>query len=286
MATLQTYLTATQRLLHDANFKYWTQPTLIDAINGACKRVVGDSGCNRLLQSVPLVPGRETYTYGSVVSVTVTAGGSGYNTQPFQVLFENPPAGGVTATGVGVLNGGAIASITITNPGSGYVDPPTVFINGGGGGGTGAAATSGILSANTLDVMNITVFWGSEQYILGRRSFTEFQAGIRSWTGFTNRPLLCASYGQSQWFIGPIPDQIYQSQWDSIIVPDDLVNVTDQSVITYPYSECVAYYAAHTAKFQEQSYDEADRFLQLYTQKMRYSLRSVMLRQLANAYGA
>jgi hypothetical protein len=33
VATLQTYLTATQRLLHDANFKYWTQQTLIDAIN-------------------------------------------------------------------------------------------------------------------------------------------------------------------------------------------------------------------------------------------------------------
>jgi len=56
-------------------------------------------------------------------------------------------------------------------------------------------------------------------------------------------------------------------------------------VIQYPYTECVAYYAAHTAKYQEQSYQEAEVFLKDYTRKMFYSRRSVMMRALPSAYG-
>jgi hypothetical protein len=310
VATLQTYLNETQRLLHDANAKVWQIPTLIAAINQARRRSVGDSSCNRQIQSVTLSAGREVYAYGSVVSVTITNGGTGYTVAP-TVTFSAPPAGGTAATGTAVIDLGSVTKINIVNPGSGYLTAPTVTLTGGNftswinnasvvlpwvnnlsnivawvSNNITATAVASILNPNTLDVMNITVSWGSQEYILGRRAFTEFQAGIRSWTGFKQRPLLCASYGQNQWFIGPIPDQDYESQWDSIITPNDLVNLTDRCVVGYPFNECVAYYAAHICKFQEQSYAEAEIFLQQYTRKMMYSRRSVMLRQLPSTYYA
>ena len=127
MATLQTYLTATQRLLHDANAKYWTVSTLTDAINAACKRVVGDSGCNRQLQTVYLSGNLELYTYGGVSGAIVTRAGSGYTSVP-AVTFSTPPTGGTTATGTAVLLNGTVNQINVTSTGSGYTSTPTVTI--------------------------------------------------------------------------------------------------------------------------------------------------------------
>ena len=279
MATLQKFLTKTQRLLHDANFKYWTQPTLIDAINDAQSRAVGDSGCNRSLQTVYLSGGLEVYAYGCVTGANVTAGGSGYTSAP-AVSFSGGGGSGAAATAV-LLNG-AVSQIQVTNIGTGYNTAPAVSFSGGGG--TGAAATASILDPSTLDTMNITVLWGTERIILNRMSFTQFQATVRSWQGYTQRPCYAASYGQNNWYLGPIPDQFYISEWDTIINPPTLVNLTDVSVVEYPYTECIPYYAAHVAKFQEQSYAEAEKFLQIYQQKMLYSRRSVMMRMLPSAY--
>ena len=283
MATLQDYLNQTQRLLHDANAKYWTVQTLKDAINGAQKRVVGDSACNRILQTVFLSGGLELYGYGMVSGGLVTSGGTLYLTAP-AVTINPPPTGGSQAYAIAVLLNGSVSQIQVTNGGSGYVTTPNMLIAAPGGGGATATATASIIRADTLDTLNITVMWGSQRVILNRMAFTQFQATVRSWTGFTQRPCYCANYGQNQWYIGPIPDQFYVSEWDTIMIPHDLVNPTDVSVIQYPFSECVAYYAAHTAKYQEQSYSEAEKFLQIYTAKMLYSRRSVMLRMLPSAY--
>lgn len=281
MSTLQDYLTRTQRLLHDANFKYWTQKTLIDAINDARFRVVGDSGCNRLLQTIYLSGGLEVYTYGGVTGANITAGGTGYTSAP-AVSFTGGGGSGAAATAV--IAKGAVSQIQVTNAGTGYTSAPAISFSGGGG--TGAVALPSILNPLTMDVMNITVLWGSERYIMNRMSFTQFQATIRSWQNYTQWPCYCASYGQNTWYLGPIPDQFYISEWDSIIQPSPLVNLTDSDVrtIEYPYDQCVSYYAAHVAKFQEQSYAEADKFLQIYTQKMMYSRRAVMMRMIPNVY--
>ena len=283
MATLQSLLTATQRLLHDANFKYWSQQALTDAINIAQKRVVGDSACNRSLQQIYLSGGLELYGYGQVSGAQVISGGTGYTSAPI-VTFGASQTGGTTATGTTAITNGSVTQVNVTNGGSGYtaapiasIAPPTI--------GAGATCAPTVVNINTLDVMNITVLWGTQRYILGRKAFTDFQATVRSLQNWNQYPILCASYGQTQWYLGPIPDQPYYSEWDTIINPSDLVNLTDTSVVGYPYSECIPYYAAHTAKYQEQSYNEAAQFLQIYTQKMSYSRRSVMMRMIPTPYG-
>lgn len=282
--TLQSYLNDTRRLLHDALAKYWTDADLIVAINKACRRAVADSTCYRTLQTVYLSGNLELYSYGMTTGANVTSVGSGYTSTPAVVFAAPTTAGGVTATGVAIVTNGTVTQIQVTNGGSGYTSAPAVTFTGGGG--TGAAATASILDPNTMDVLNVTVLWGNVRVTLDVMSFTQFQATVRAWTGYTQRPGCRAVYGQSQHYIGPIPDQFYVTEWDTTIVPPDLVNYTDTSVVLYPYSEAVPYYAAHVAKFEEQSYNDSDRYIGLYQRKMQYAIRARMMRMLPSSYQA
>ena len=84
-----------------------------------------------------------TTTAGEGVGYTrITAAGSGYTTAT--VTFSAPPAGGTTATGTAILNGGRLVGINVTNAGSGYTTAPTITITGNG---TGAAATATLTSS-------------------------------------------------------------------------------------------------------------------------------------------
>lgn len=85
---------------------------------------------------------------GAVFSVTVTAGGSGYTSNPTVTL--SAPVANATATAT--VSGGAVTGFTIVSGGAGYAGvAPTVTI---GGPGTGAIATAivtnGVVSAITL----------------------------------------------------------------------------------------------------------------------------------------
>ena len=85
-----------------------------------------------------------------VGSITVAAAGSGYETAP-TVTLSAPPAGGVQATATATLTDDEITSFTVTNAGSGYVTAPTVTLSGGGGtGGSGTAVLAGPVTAVTI----------------------------------------------------------------------------------------------------------------------------------------
>jgi hypothetical protein len=79
----------------------------------------------------------QAVTVGSVVAVTVNAGGSGYSSAP-TVTFSDPPsqpAGSTiataTATGYAILVSGAVNQVVITSGGLGYSDAPTITFSGG-----------------------------------------------------------------------------------------------------------------------------------------------------------
>jgi hypothetical protein len=85
-----------------------------------------------------------TATLSPVGSTTITAAGTYTGTTP-SVTFSAAPAGGVTATGVAILNaaGTALVGILVTNPGLYTVgSPPTITIGAGGGTATAALATA------------------------------------------------------------------------------------------------------------------------------------------------
>lgn len=65
---------------------------------------------------------------GSVETITVVNGGSGYNSVP-NIVITSSFGSGATATATVV--GGSVTAITITNAGTGYMSTPTVSIVGG-----------------------------------------------------------------------------------------------------------------------------------------------------------
>jgi phage tail sheath protein FI len=73
---------------------------------------------------------------GTVQSVQITSGGTGY-TSPVSVVFGAPNVpGGVQATGHAVLGAtGDIEAIVIDNPGSGYTSAPSITVTGSAGSG-------------------------------------------------------------------------------------------------------------------------------------------------------
>ncbi len=74
---------------------------------------------------------------GSILSVNVTAGGTGYTTPP-SVSFTGGV--GTGAAGTATVVNGIVTAVTVTSGGSAYTSAPVVSFAGGGG--TGATATS------------------------------------------------------------------------------------------------------------------------------------------------
>ena len=83
------------------------------------------------------------YDVKSLLSASVTAGGSGYSSVPTVAITGG---GGYGATATATISGGAVTAITVTNPGREYTSTPTITISGGGGSSATATATVGTVT--------------------------------------------------------------------------------------------------------------------------------------------
>ena len=81
---------------------------------------------------------------GSVGSIAVIAGGSGYTAIPTVTISAPNNANGVQALASATISGGAVTTINLSEAGTGYTVAPTVTLSGGGG--TGANAVAGIVT--------------------------------------------------------------------------------------------------------------------------------------------
>jgi hypothetical protein len=276
MATLSSYITEVQRLLHDANSVFWTTSELTDYINDARERVARDTGCLRTLQ-ITATPISSTGVPATVwtAGATVTAG---------QFIFNNIFIYEVTGSGV-------LSTTPPPYPASGYTFPPsTPFTDG-----TATLQYSGpaeiipyanIATGTTLDILNVNIYWGNSRIPLRYLPWSNFNAQLRYWQNYVGRPVCFSVYGQNTIYIGPVPDQAYVVEIDSTILPTALSlntpNVNDQ--IQDPYTTPVAFYAAYKAKYKEQSYGEAEIYKQEYAKQVQAVLNSVYTRRIPDPY--
>jgi len=279
MATLSSYLTEVQRLLHDANAVFWSTSELTDYINEARERVVRDTGCLRTLQitSTPL----------SNTGVVAIPWSNGLAVTAGQFIFSNIFI-------YQVITGGVLATDAAPYPTASATFPPSgTFTNG-----TATLQYSSnceIISLaalpnalQTLDVLNVTLYWGNSRIPLRYLPWTNFNAQLRYWQNYVGRPICFSTYGQGQLYIAPVPDQSYAIEVDTVILPTalSLNNPTQVDSIVDPYTTPVAFYAAYKAKYKEQSYGEAEIYKQEYAKHVQAVLNSTYTRRIPDPYSS
>ncbi len=142
-----------------------------------------------------------------------------------------------------------------------------------------------LASANkTIDVLNINLYWGNTRVPLRYLPWTQFNAELRFWQNYSGRPVAFSLYGPKKYFLGPVPDQVYQTELDTVILPNELVNDSSTEQIPTPFTDPVAYYACRQAKYKEQSYGEAEIFKQEYTKEVKNVLASTYTRRMPSPY--
>ena len=137
---------------------------------------------------------------------------------------------------------------------------------------------------SVVDILGISLYWGNTRYKLNYMPFSQLDAYARAWQLYQDRPVIFSRMGGLQVYVGPIPDQAYITDWDVAITPAALVATTDVDPIPAPFNSPVKYYAAHLAKFKEQSYGEADMFEKKYAREGLRAQRVFMTRVLPNPY--
>jgi hypothetical protein len=277
MATLNGYITEVRRLLHDANGNFYSDSELTDYINGARERVARDTGCLRKLQvsQTPIAPvgytgnpvpwaantavSLNTLIFSNIFTyVVTTAGVTGDQPPAYPDSYSNFPPSTPFANG----------TAQIQYVGNCEIIPYASLPEGG----------------QTLDILNINVFWGNSRYPLSYQPWTQFNAQLRYWQNYIGRPVAFSVFGQSQIYISPVPDQVYTIEVDTTILPLPLVNGAEVDTIIDPYTTPVAYYAAYTAKFKEQSYGESEIYYQQYVNKVRSVLNTTFTRRMPDPY--
>jgi len=281
---LSGYITEVRRLLHDANANFYTDQQLTDYINSARERVVRDTGCLRTIQVTQSpAPVANPLNGATATNPVIWTGNTAYTLNSF--VFSNVYTYQVTTAGT--------TSDTAPPYPQGQTNyPPTTQFFNGTCGLTYVADCEQIpystlpQGLNTLDIVNINLYWGNSRVPLNYLAWSDFNARLRFWQNNVSRPVAFSVYGQNTIYIGPVPDQAYQLEIDTVILPSPL-NINTPTVtdtIIDPYTSAVKFYAAYLAKYYEQSFGEAEIYKQEYTKQAISILNSVFTRRVPSVY--
>lgn len=136
----------------------------------------------------------------------------------------------------------------------------------------------------TIDILGIQNIFGNTRYSLRFYEYTYLTAFYRPWTQYQQLPVAFSIYGPNIVYIAPAPNVNYpNTEFDTAIVPDNLINDNTDDIIPEPYTDAVKYYAARLAKLRMQQYEEALAFDKLYTQRVN-ELNAMYPRRIHNIY--
>lgn len=300
------YIKQAQRFLHDGNTRLINPEDLISYANRARREVAMRTQSIRVLPPIS----------GSVVSATITAGGSGYTNPSVAVSPPDFPSGrapypsGAQATATIKQTGGQITDIEITYGGFGYFQPTITITDPTG---SGAAATANLSWINqtvtnqeayqfsnidtssfpgvgpVFAVQSVSMIYANYRYSLPYYSFSTYQAAIRQYPfQYVYVPTMYTQRGQGtdgSLYLYPLPSQNYQMDWDCFCLPQDLT--TDQSVeaLPQPWTDAVPYFMAYLAYAELQNLNSAQYFLKQYDEFARRYSQYTRLGRANNPYG-
>ena len=137
---------------------------------------------------------------------------------------------------------------------------------------------------DTIDVLTINLYWGNSRVPMYYMAWSNFNAQLRFWQNYTGRPVGFSMYGPKRIFIGPKPDQAYLIELDTVVLKPPLTDASPNETLPSPFTEAVPFYAAYIAKYQEQSYGEAEIFKQEYQKHVMQALNTTFTRRLPTPY--
>lgn len=280
------YLQQVQRFLREQRQEFSNPADLISYVNRARREIALRTQCIRVL----------TASSGQVVTATITDGGSGYSASPTLTItapdFPNgraPNPSGLQATALATVQGGVLVDISIQNGGSGYFQPLIEITDTTGSGATATLEVSPFnatiqgqevynysdidLSANpgceaVFYVRSFAIIYANYRYVVPVYAFSEYQAKIRQFPyQYQYIPSFAANFGQGvagSVYMYPLPSAQYQSEWDVLCLPSNLIDDQSVEAIPAPWTDAVPYFAAHLAMLELQQYNSARMYLDLY----------------------
>lgn len=287
MTTLNDYMQDVQRLLREQKQLLSNPIDLRAYINRARREVAMRSQCIRVLTPIS----------GGITEITVDDGGTGYSESP-TITITDPdfPSGagddpnGRQATAVADVQGGIIVSITVTDGGAGYFQPTITITDDTG---TGAEASTTITGINVLNegqevyrfsdidlssvpgaesvyfVRGVSLIYSRYRYSLPSYPFSVYQSQIRNYPAGLYQwvPSFISQFGQGtdgSLYFFPLPSQTLQAEFDCQCIPSDLETNQSVELIPRPWTDAVAYFAAHFAMLEIQNFNAAQLYLSLY----------------------
>lgn len=121
----------------------------------------------------------------------------------------------------------------------------------------------------TVDILGIQPHFGNTRYSLRKYPYAYLTAFYRPWTNYRQLPVAFAKYGPNVIYVAPMPNVDYaDTEFDTAVLPENLVNDNTVDQIPLNYPDAVKYYAARLAKIRQQQYEEALAFDKLFTQRV------------------
>jgi hypothetical protein len=306
MATLFDYMKLTQHLIRDTSQELISPSTLKEYVNRSRREVAMRSQCLRVLPPIA----------GSVSTITVTAGGTGYTAPTVTISAPDFPDGsaalpyGAQATATATVVAGVITSIAVTYGGGGYFAPIVTIADATGTGATATAVTSPVLSLNAgqevypfasiplgtypgygaiIGVRSVSLIYANYRYSLPMYAFSEYQSSIRQYPNqYYYVPTMCSQFGQGasgSIYVYPLPSQAHPLEIDCYCWPLDLTSDLDVEAIPDPWTDAVPYLAAHYCYLELQNLNSAEYYRKRFDEMMpRYRVGAQPGRR-TNPYG-
>lgn len=278
-ATLNSYISQTQLLVHDTLGTLYTTTDITGYINLARSQLALEAECVRFNYGWDGLQMTGTFTSGLTSVTAVTYPTSFADTITNWVMVC--PA--VLTPGTTVANFNSVAqTITLSAPAvvsgtvSFIVGPPNntstlqefyTIPNGNLTGGTPLVASTGV--NGIIGVRTVTLNWGgaggSNAYMLDYWDWTSYSAYLRFYgqNGLQGNPAVWTRYNNSV-YLRPVPSQVYPMQWDCICSVVDMSSNTSPEAIPYPFTDAIPYYAAYMALLNAQRPADAQQMKERY----------------------
>ena len=266
MNTLGNYITSAQRLLHDATNRFWSVIELTDYANLARRKTAAETGATRQLAAAVPLSLVSYWSAGTAFSLNnritlLPATGMYYKCTVPGTSGSSDPSW-PTTDGATVVDGG-VTWTAVTGPANSY--PLTSIISG----------------KTVIGLLDIYLNYSqSSRYPLFYFPYSSYARLPIVMYNSPGTPTVWSQFNRYA-FISQWPNIDYTADFDCVVEPTDLVNLTDvDNEINSPFSNCVPFYMCYLAKLKDQRREQAEEFLFDYLRERNSTISSTIVRRL------